>query len=52
MGATHVCDHILKGGINKKVKHGRPPPLVVVSWETNFAIVDATILARRRLCPK
>ena len=24
-------------GINKKVNHGRPPLLVVVSWETNMA---------------
>ena len=36
----------------KKVKHGRPPPLVVVSWETNIAMVNATISAGRRLLYK
>ena len=53
MDAPHVCDHFLKGRTkDKKVNHGRPPPLVVVSWETNIAMVDATVLARRRLLSK
>ena len=36
----------------EKLNHGRPPPLAVVSWETNIAMVDATILAQRRLLSK
>ena len=53
MDAPHVYDHFSKGeGKGKKVNHGRPPLLVVVSWETNIAMVDATVLARRRLLSK
>ena len=36
----------------KKVNHGRPPLLVVVSWETNIAMVNAAVLAQRRLLSK
>ena len=36
MDAPHVCDHISMGSAKKeKVNHGRPPPSVVVSWDTN-----------------
>ena len=53
MDAPHVCDHFSKERAKvKKVNHGRPPPLVVVSWETNIVMVDATVLARRRLLSK
>ena len=53
MDAPHVCDHISKGrAYIEKVNHGRPPPLVVVSWETNIAMVDATISAQQRLLSK
>ena len=53
MDAPHICDQFLKGRAKvKKVNHGRPPPLAVVSWETNIAMVDATISARRRLLSK
>ena len=36
-------------GINKKSKTWLPPPLVLVLGEANIAMVDAAILARRRL---
>ena len=53
MDAPHVCNHFSEGRAKvKKVNHGRPPPLVVVSWETNIAMVDATVLARRSLLSK
>ena len=53
MDAPHVCDHISKGRAEiEKVNHERPPPLVVVSWETNIAMVDGTVLAQRRLLSK
>ena len=53
MAAPHVYDHFSKGeGKGKEVNHGRPPLLVVVSWETNVAIVDTTVLAWRRLLSK
>ena len=53
MDAPHVYDHFSKGRAKvKKVNHGRPPPLVVVPWETNIAMVDATVLAQRRLLSK
>ena len=53
MDAPHICDHISKGMAKiEKVSHGRPPPLVIVSWETNIAMVDATILDCRRLLSK
>ena len=50
MDAPHVYDHFSKGRAKvKNVSHGRPPPLVVVSWKTNIEIVGATVLARRLL---
>ena len=53
MDAPHVCDHISKGRAEiEKVNHERPPPLVVVSWETNIAMVNATISTRERLLSK
>ena len=53
MDAPHVCDHFSEVRAKlKKVNHGRPPPLVLVSWETNTAMVDATVLGRRRLLSK
>ena len=36
----------------ENVSHGRPPPLVVVSWKTNIEMVGATVLARQRLLSK
>jgi len=30
-------------GITKKVIHGRPPPWIVVTWETNITMVGAAI---------
>ena len=54
MDAPHICDQFLKGRAKvKKVNHGRPPPLVVVSQETNIAMVNATISALHGVfCPK
>jgi len=53
MDAPLVCHHFSEGRAKvKKVNHGRPRPLVVVSWETNIAMVDATVLGRRRLLSK
>ena len=53
MDTPHVYDHFSKGRAKvKKVDHGRPPPLVVVSWETNIAMVGGTVSARGVLCPK
>ena len=53
MAAPHVYDHFSKvEGKGKEVNHGRPPLLVVVSWETNIAMVDAAVLAQRRLLSK
>ena len=46
----YVLDYYSKGRAQiKKGNHGRPPPLVVVSGETNIAMVHAAVSARRQV---
>ena len=54
MDAPQVLQPFHEGeDISKQVNHGRPTTLVVVSsWKTKVAMVDATVSSRRRLLSK